>query len=150
MIPGASPVVTDMELDTALTFAADHRHGVLLTLKRDGRPQSSNITYAIDGSVAMISVTDDRAKTRNLRRDARASLHVSAGDFYSYAVLEGTASLSPVAAEPGDETCLLLKQVYVAATGEEHPDWDEFFAAMVADRRLVVSLHAERAYGMLR
>ncbi len=152
---GVGPAVdVDMDLDTALAFAAEHRHGVLVTLKRDGRPQSSNITYAVRdapaGSVAMISVTDDRAKTRNLRRDPRVSLHVNAPDFYSYAVLEGTASLSPVAAEPGDETCLLLREVYVAASGEEHPDWDEFDAAMVADRRLVVSVHAERAYGMLR
>lgn len=143
-----------MELDTALAFAADHRHAVLLTLRRDGRPQSSNITYAmgdsVGGSVAMVSVTDDRAKTRNLRRDPRVSLHISAADFYSYVVLEGTASLSPVAEEPGDETCRRLAEVYVAATGEEHPDWDEFFAAMVTDRRLVVSVHPERAYGMLR
>lgn len=143
-----------MELDTALAFAADHRHAVLLTLRRDGRPQSSNITYAMadapGGPVPMISVTDDRAKTRNLRRDPRVSLHISASDFYSYVVLEGTASLSPVAEEPGDETCRRLAEVYVAAAGEEHPDWDEFFAAMVADRRLVISIRPERAYGMLR
>ncbi|MEO1064022.1 MAG: PPOX class F420-dependent oxidoreductase [Actinomycetota bacterium] len=139
-----------MDLDRALSFASEHHHGVLLTLRRDGRPQSSNIAYAMDGPVARISVTDDRAKTKNLRRDPRASLHVSAGDFWSYAVLEGTAELSPVAAEPGDETCRLLADVYRGASGEEHPDWDEFHAAMVADRRLVISIHTERAYGMVR
>ena len=138
-----------MDLDTALAFAADRHHGMLLTLKRDGRPQSSNIAYAIDGSTAMVSVTDDRAKTRNLRRDPRASLHVNGGDFYSYVVLEGTASLSPVAEEAGDDTCRRLAEVYEAVSGGPHPDWDEFFEAMVNDRRLVVSVHVERAYGMV-
>jgi PPOX class probable F420-dependent enzyme len=138
-----------VELDTALAFAADRHHGVLVTLKRDGRPQLSNIAYVLDDGRVRISVTDDRAKTRNLRRDGRASLHVTADSFYAYVVLEGTATLSPLATEPGDATCRELAEVYEAVAGEPHPDWDEFFTAMVDDRRLVVTIGVERAYGML-
>lgn len=138
-----------MDLTKALSFARTHHQGVLLTLRADGRPQSSNIAYVVDdGGVARVSVTDDRAKTRNLRRDPRVSLHVSRADFYAYVVLEGTAELSPVAAAPDDGTVDELVDLYRSLQGE-HPDWAEFRDAMVSDRRLVVRLRAVRAYGML-
>ncbi|MBA2283571.1 MAG: PPOX class F420-dependent oxidoreductase [Acidimicrobiia bacterium] len=123
------------------------RHGVLVTLKRDGRPQLSNISYAFADGAVRISVTDERAKTRNLRRDPRASVHVSRADFFAYAVAEGEAQLSPVAADPGDETVDQLVELYRTIQGE-HDDWDEYRAAMVRDKRLVVTLPVERVYGM--
>jgi PPOX class probable F420-dependent enzyme len=145
--PGRFPgAVTD---DRALTLLASRRFGVLATLKADGRPQLSNIAYAFDGAVVRISVTEGRAKTANLRRDPRASLHVAAEDFWSYVVAEGTAELSPVAAEPNDATVDELVGIYRAVSGE-HDDWDAFRAAMVADRRLVIRLPVERTYGMVR
>src|SRR5688500_7730037 len=102
-----------MELTAALDFARAHRRGVLVTLKRDGRPQLSNVAYALgtDG-VVRISITEDRAKTKNLRRDPRASLHVARDDFYAYVVLEGEAELSPVASAPDDATVDELVEQY--------------------------------------
>lgn len=138
-----------MDLDDALAFAAQHRKGVLITLQSDGRPQASNIMYGLDDGVLRVSVTDDRAKTANLRRDPRASLHVTTDDFWQYVVLEGDAELSPVATEPGDATCLELRSVYRSIQGE-HEDWDDYDAAMVRDRRLVVRLHPIHAYGIVR
>jgi PPOX class probable F420-dependent enzyme len=137
-----------MDLVTGLDFVRPRRNGVLVTLKRDGRPQSSNISYVLgaDG-VVRISATDGRAKTANLRRDPRASLHVSADDFWSYVVLEADAELSPVAAEPDDATVEELVHYYRVVQGE-HPDWDEYRTAMVRDRRLVLRLHPTHAYGM--
>ena len=137
-----------MDLTKALAEAAQHRLGVLVTQKRDGRPQLSNITYAVaDDGLIRISVTDDRAKTKNLRRDPRASLYVGRQDGWAYLVLEGTASLSPVAAAPDDATVDELVGYYRTIQGE-HPDWDDYRAAMVRDRRLLVHLRAESAYGM--
>jgi PPOX class probable F420-dependent enzyme len=122
---------------------------VLATLKRDGRPQLSNIAYAVDDQgLVRVSVTDDRAKTANARRDPRASLYVTPEDFWSYVVLEGRAELSATAAAPGDATVDELVELYRALQGE-HPDWDDYRRAMVADRRLVLRLRPERAYGML-
>ena len=95
-----------------------------------------------------ISVTDSRAKTANARRDPRVALHVTRDDFYAYAVIEGRAELTPVAADPDDATVDELIEQYRAMAGE-HPDWDDFRRAMVADGRLVLRLHPERAYGML-
>ena len=84
-----------MDLDAALTFARAHRNGVLVTLKADGRPQSSNIIHTVtdDGRIR-ISITADRAKYKNLVRDPRVSLHVNAEDFWSYVVLEADAELT--------------------------------------------------------
>ena len=121
---------------------------MIVTIKADGRPQLSNIAYALVDGVFLVSITDDRAKTKNLRRDSRTSLHVTRDDFYAYVVLEGDTQLSPVAAAPDDDTVDQLVQYYRAVAGE-HPDWDEYRRAMVTDRRLVARFTPERAYGML-
>jgi PPOX class probable F420-dependent enzyme len=138
-----------MELSTALEFARPLRKGVLTTIRRDGRPQISNIVYVIDeAGTVRISVTASRAKTKNLRRDPRASLYVCGENFWAYAVLEGEAELSPTAAAPDDATVEELVALYRSLSGE-HPDWDEYRAAMVADGRVVVRIKPTRAYGML-
>jgi PPOX class probable F420-dependent enzyme len=138
-----------MELATALDFARSHQRGVLVTLKRDGRPQLSNILYVVgDDDVVRISITADRAKYPNLTRTPWAALHVTRSDFYAYAVIEADAEVSPVAADPGDATVEELVAYYRTALGE-HENWDEYRAAMVSDRRAVVRLTPRRAYGML-
>jgi PPOX class probable F420-dependent enzyme len=138
-----------MDLTRALQFARDRRQGVLATIRSNGRPQLSNLLFVPgDGDSLVISVTADRAKTANLRRDPRASLYVPGDGFYQYVVIEAAAELSPVAADPHDETVDGLVAYYRTAQGGEHPDWDDYRAAMVADRRLVLTLHPERAYGM--
>jgi PPOX class probable F420-dependent enzyme len=137
-----------MELSQALTFARQRHQGVLTTIKSDGRPQISNIVYVTgDDDIIRISVTDSRAKTANLRRDPRASLYVLGDNFYQWAVLEGTVELSPVATDPHDATADLLVSYYQAGNGE-HEDWEEYRTAMVADKRLILSFHSERAYGI--
>lgn len=130
-----------------LGLVARGKRGVLVTIKSDGRPQLSNIMYGFDGEVVRISVTDTRAKTRNLRRDPRASLHVTSDDFWSYAVIEGTADLSPVTTEPGDATSEELVELY-RSLGGEHPDWDDYRRAMVDEGRLVVRIPVGHLYGM--
>ena len=138
-----------MELATALDFIREHRQGVLITLKSDGRPQSSNIAYALgDDGIIRVSITDSRAKTGNMRRDPRVSLHVSRSDFYAYAVIEADAELTPVAASVDDATVDELVEYYRSVAGE-HPDWAEYRQAMVADGRLLLKLTPTRAYGML-
>jgi PPOX class probable F420-dependent enzyme len=139
-----------MDLATALEFAARHKNGVLITLRNDGRAQSSNIVYVMDGPVARVSLTDDRAKTRNMRRDPRTILHVSADNFWSYVSLDGVAELTPVAKKPGDDVCKELAEVYERAAGKPHPSWDEFFDAMIKEKRLVLRFRATSAAGMLR
>lgn len=138
-----------MDTTAALAYAETINRGVLATIKADGRPQLSNIMFAVgDDGVVRISVTDSRAKTANVRRDDRVCLHVTASDFWSYVVLEGEAELSPVAASPDDATVDALVHLYRDLQGE-HPDWDEYRSAMVADGRLVLSIRPTHAYGSL-
>ncbi len=122
--------------------------GVLVTLKRDGRPQLSNVAYLYDprSREALISTEHARAKTRNLRRDPRASLYVTTSDLGAYLVGEGTAELSPVARHPDDPTVDQLVAHYRAVRGE-HRDWDAFRLAMVHEQRLIVRLRITTAYG---
>jgi PPOX class probable F420-dependent enzyme len=129
---------------------AGQRQGVLVTLRKDGWPQLSNVNYAwyADEQTIKISTTDDRAKTGNMRREPRASFHVTSGDFWSYVVVDGRAELSAVARDTHDAAVEELIDLYRAVRGE-HPDWADYRAAMVRDRRLVVRLRAERAYGMV-
>ena len=135
--------------DKLLAVIADNSLGVLATLKRDGRPQLSNVSYYFDArSVAIqVSVTEPRAKTRNLRRDPRATLLVSSDDGWSYAVAEGTATLTPPAAAPNDDTVEALIALYRNIAGE-HPDWDEYRRTMVTDRRVVLTMPIVHVYGM--
>ncbi len=126
--------------------------GTLITIKRDGRPQSSNVNYEYDADASRIrvSITDGRAKTINVRRDPRASLHVSSADGWSYAVVEGDVTLSDVATELDDAVVEELIDVYRNVRGEDHPDWDDYRRAMVADHRLVLRLAITHVYGLAR
>lgn len=138
-----------MDISDALDFLRDKRNGILITLKSDGRPQSSNIAFAVgDDDVIRISVTDGRAKTTNLRRDPRASLHVNRDDFWAYAVIEADVTLLPVAQSPDDDTVNALVDYYRSVAGE-HDDWADYRRAMVDDRRLLLELRPTHAYGML-
>ncbi|MBX7451047.1 PPOX class F420-dependent oxidoreductase [Mycolicibacterium sp. 3033] len=135
--------------DKLLALIAGNSLGVLATLKRDGRPQLSNVSYHFDPRTLTISVsiTEPRAKTRNLRRDPRAAIHVSSDDGWAYAVAEGDAVLTPPAADPNDDTVAGLVELYREIAGE-HPDWDDYRRAMVDDRRVLMRLPIGHLYGM--
>jgi PPOX class probable F420-dependent enzyme len=134
-------------LEQYLDFLTERHQGVLITLKRDGRPQSSNVVYGCAGGRVRVSLTADRAKTRNAARDPRVSLHVSP-DFGSYAVAEGSAQLTAVATAPDDAVVEELVDLYRSLAGE-HPDWADFRAAMVREQRQVLSFEVTHAYGRL-
>jgi PPOX class probable F420-dependent enzyme len=135
--------------DKLLALIADNSLGVLATVKRDGRPQLSNVQYYFDARhvAVQVSITEPRAKTRNLRRDPRASLLVSSDDGWSYAVAEGAARLTPPAAAVDDDTVEALITLYRNIAGE-HPDWDDYRHAMVTDRRVLLTLPIAHVYGM--
>ena len=144
-MPSTSPL--DPRL---LALAAGRNLGTLAALKKDGRPQLSMVNFALDQATATVrvSVVDGRAKVANLLRDPRASLLVTSPDGWSYAVLEGDAELSPVAAARDDATVDELVELYRTIRGEDHPDWDDYRRAMVQDHRRILRLHVTRVYGL--
>ncbi|MEL7157805.1 MAG: PPOX class F420-dependent oxidoreductase [Actinomycetota bacterium] len=139
-----------MELEPALDWASHRSDAVLITIRRDGRPQSSDITYHLADGVFAISVTDGRAKTTNLRRDPRAVLHLTDRSAWSYLSFDGTVELSPVTTAPDDATADALVEYYRAVAGKDHPDWDEYRAAMIEEGRLLVHFRPDSVVGQLR
>ncbi len=131
-----------------LDLLGQQRLGALVTLKRSGRPQLSTVNHLWDPVVGelRVSITAARAKTRNLQRDPRASYYVSRPDGSAYVVAEGTAILTEPAARLQDDTVAAMVAHYRAVAGE-HPDWDEFRAAMVSEQRLLLRLPVEHVYG---
>ena len=134
-----------IDLERARGFLRQHRHGVLATIHRDGHPQLSNILYVLDDDDGRIkiSVTQTRVKTRNLRRDPRAALHVQGRHAYEYLVVDGTVELIE-----GNGLAEKLRDYYRKARGD-HPDWAEYDAAMISEQRLLVALSIHRVYGQL-
>ena len=137
-----------MDLEPALAFAAGRRNAVLTTLRADGRPQQSVIFFVADGERFTISLTDARAKTRNLRRDPRAALFVAGDDPFNWVSLDGTVELSQVTRSPDDGVADQLVEYYRRANGE-HEDWDAYRRALVDDGRLVATFVATSATGIL-
>lgn len=138
-----------MDLTTAINWAKERRNAVLITLRKDGRAQSSDIAYAIDGQSFLISVTADRAKTANMRRDPRIVLHITEPSSWSYLAFDGTVTLLPVAKAVDDATCDALVTYYKAVTGGEHPDWAEYRQAMVDEGRLIATFTPTGVVGQL-
>jgi PPOX class probable F420-dependent enzyme len=130
------------------TLLSESRIGVLATLRADGRPQLSPVTpyYDRDAGIIYVSIVEGRAKTVNLRRDPRAALEVTSADGWAWATADGTAELIGPGTDPHGPEVEALVDYYRSAAGE-HPDWDEYRAVMVADRRVLLALHVERVYG---
>jgi PPOX class probable F420-dependent enzyme len=139
-----------MQIAEALEFVRSHARGVLTTRRSDGSLQQSPVTVGVladvSGGVLAVSSTQDRAKTRNLRRDGRASLLVFTDEFFGpWVQLDGTGN---VLDQSDPATLDRLVELY-RAVGGEHPDWDDYREAMVRDRRVVLCVRPERASGEL-
>ncbi len=130
------------------TLIAESRLGVLATIKSNGLPQLSPVTPYFDlaAGVIYVSMTDGRAKTANLRRDPRAALEVTSADGWAWATAEGAVTLTGPGTDPDSPEVEALVDYYRRAAGE-HPDWDEYRAVMVSDRRVLMTLTVEKVYG---
>jgi PPOX class probable F420-dependent enzyme len=132
-----------------LDLIANNSQAILAGVTRAGYPHLTNVLYVWDAAerTARVSTTADRVKGRILRRDPRATLHVSGPHFWSYAVAECDADVSETATTPGDEASRELLEVH--STFYEISDEAAFFEQMIDARRLVVRLRVRRVYGLL-
>lgn len=138
-----------MEIQQALDAVRANRQAILTTIKQDGRPQLSNVLASVgDDGLIRISTTADRAKYANLRRTPWAAIHVNGESFWSYAVVEGDVTISEVVSDAHDAAADESVDLYRSLAGE-HEDWEDYRAALVRDRRVVVRVRPTHAYGML-
>jgi PPOX class probable F420-dependent enzyme len=130
-----------MDLDEARQFLRQHHRAVMITTRADGRPQASPVTTTVDDQGrAVVSTRETARKVAHLRRTPRAALCVFTDRFFGpWVQVEGPVDLQPLpdAMEP-------LVAYYRAVAGE-HPDWNDYRAAMERERRLLVRLRIERA-----
>ena len=131
---------TRVDRDALLEFLRPRRKGLLVTTRQDGRPQISPVACGIDGQGRVIvSTYPERAKTRNAERDPRVSLCVLSDDWDGpWVQVDGRAEVLhlPEAVEP-------LVDYYRALAGE-HPDWEEYRAAMVRQGKSLIRVEIER------
>jgi PPOX class probable F420-dependent enzyme len=130
-----------MEIAKAIEFARQHHNAVLHTYRADGSPQLSPVTVGVDGEDRLIVSTRETAvKTKNLERDPRATLCLLNDKFYGeWLVVSGRAEVVHL-----PDALELLVGYYRDLRGE-HPDWDDYRAAMVRDRRVMVRITPEHA-----
>jgi PPOX class probable F420-dependent enzyme len=125
-----------MQLDDALAFLRANHRSVLVTRKRTGDPQLSPVSHGVDDKGRVVISTREPAyKVRNLRRDPQASLlGLNDAFFGKWVQVDGRAELIslPEAMEP-------LVELYRQIQGE-HPDWDDYRAAMIRDQRLIIAI----------
>jgi PPOX class probable F420-dependent enzyme len=131
-----------MDANGARDFLRTNHHAVLATFRSDGRPQLSPVTVALDADGrVVISTREPAMKVRNIRRDPRVSLAVFTDGFYGdWVQVEGSAEIVSL-----PEAMEGLVDYYRAASGAEHPDWEEYRAAMVRDRRCLIRFAIDRA-----
>ncbi|AQZ62398.1 hypothetical protein BKM31_13820 [[Actinomadura] parvosata subsp. kistnae] len=135
-----------MKVEQAQNFLRDHHHAVLSTWRKDGRSQLSPVIVALDGAGRVVlSTTEARAKTRNLRRDPRGSICVFTDRFFGpWVQVEGHAEvLSPDAGLDAEA----LKNLH-GALSDEYPDWEAFLSNIHAEGRVAIRFTIERASGV--
>lgn len=138
---GAASSVIAMDLDEARAFIREQHRGVLATTRRDGAPQMSPVAAGVDdeGRI-LVSSRETAFKVKNLRRDPRAALCVFPDSFYGrWIQVEGRAEVVSL-----PEALPLLEDYYRQVSGE-HPDWDEYRAAMESERRVLIRVELDRA-----
>ena len=130
-----------MDAEEARAFLREHHRAVLTTFRADGMPQLSPVTAAVDESGRVVVSTRETAvKVRNLRRDPRVALCGFTDRFFgTWVQVEGEAE---IVSQP--EAMELLVDYYRSVAGE-HPDWDDYRAAMERERRVVIRFEITRA-----
>jgi PPOX class probable F420-dependent enzyme len=129
-----------LDVPTALTFLRENPRAILATTRADGHPQLSPIVASVDadGQIA-ISSRETAVKVKNLRRDPFASLCVINDGFYGgWVQLEGPATVISL-----PDAMDSLIEYYRSLSGE-HPDWDEYRAAMVRQGKSLLRITITR------
>ncbi len=140
-----------MDFKHVRLFLETYHRGVIATRRPDGATHSSIVVCgAYDGHAAFVSVYPRSQKIRNLRRDPNCTVLAVTDDWRQYAVIEGQAKLFDYSNMDAEEMRVMLRDVYMACSDTEHPDWAEYDQAMIDQNAVIVLVTPERVYGLLR
>ena len=131
---------TTASRDELLEFVRPRHHLLLVTTRADGRPQVSPVSGGVDDEGRIvISTYPGRAKTRNAERDPRVSVCVRSDDWNGPWVQgDGTAQVLHM---PEAEDALVD---YYRCIAGEHPNWDEYRAAMRLQGKSLLRITPQR------
>ena len=127
-----------MQLNKIEEILALNHNAVFATFRKSGAAQMSIVTVGIIDNTIAFTVSPGSAKLANLKRDPRCSLLISRSDWGDYAVIEGQANLLSPGVTSTEDLRSKLREVYRAASGKEHPDWEEFDQAVQKDQRSAI------------
>lgn len=144
-----------MEFSDVRQFFASNHRGVISTFRPDGSAQTSIVVcgaspFEGDDGPVFVTVRGASYKVRNLRRDSRCNVMAVAEDWRQFAVVEGTATLADYHNTDAEEMRVKLRAAFMACGDREHPDWEEYDRAMVAQDAVIVTLQPRRVYGLIR
>ena len=140
-----------MDFDEVRSFLKTNHRGVVNTFQPDGSVQSSIVvTGAMDEKVVFVSVNGASVKVRNLRREPRCTVLAVTADWRQYVVAEGRAQLFDSTNSEPEALRRMLRDTYRACGDRDHPDWDEYDRVMRRQEAMVVWVHPQRMYGLIR
>ena len=140
-----------MDFEDVRPFLETHHRGVIATRRPNGATHSTIVVCgAYDGNAAFVSVYPRSQKIRNLRRDPNCTVLAVTDDWRQYAVIEGQAKLFDYSSMDAEEMRVMLREVYMACSDTEHPDWEEYDQAMIDQEAVIVLVEPEGVYGLLR
>ena len=140
-----------MDFDDATPFLETHHRGVIATRRPNGATHSSIVVVgAYEGNAAFVSVYPRSQKIRNLRRDSNCTVLGVTDHWREWVSVEGQATLFDYNNMDAEEMRVMLREVYMACSHTEHPDWEEYDQAMIDQDAVIVLVKPERVYGLLR
>ena len=140
-----------MEFTEIKPFLAENHRAVVQTMQPNGAVQASVVVCGAMGEhLVLASVYPRSRKVRNLRRNPQITVLAVTANWRRYVVVEGQAELRAADNSDAEELRLLLRDIFRACSGQEHPDWEEYDRAMVAQEGVGILVTPQRVYGKLR
>ena len=140
-----------MDFKDVRPYLETHHRGVIATRRPNGATHSSIVVCgAYKGHAAFVSVYPRSQKIRNLRCDPNCTALAVSEDWRQWVSVEGQATLFDYGNTEAEEFRVMLREVYMACSDTEHPDWDEYDQAMIDQEAVIVLVAPERVYGLVR
>ena len=140
-----------MEFKEVVAFLETHHRGVISTKTQSGSVHVSIVFCGpYFGSAAFVSVYPRSQKIKNLRLDNHCSVLAVTDDWKSFVSIEGRATLYDYVNTAPQKMQSLLREVYMACSTTQHPNWEDFDAAMIKQKAVVVLVRPKMIYGSIR
>tara|TARA_B100000949_G_C14046228_1_gene351612 strand:+ start:99 stop:545 length:447 start_codon:yes stop_codon:yes gene_type:complete len=141
--------VSRMDFEYVVPFLKWNHKAVVSTNRPGGSVHSSVVVCGTsDGHVSFVSVYPRSQKIANLRRDPQCTISCVGEDWRSYVVIEGKSTLYGYDNTDSESMRIKLREVYMSCSDTPHPDWDNYDAAMITQRAVIVLVCPERIYGL--